>query len=225
MKKKGSTWTVVGWILGIFLVVIILAMYFGRDALFTKMRDEAFKLGFGTLPEERAPEFLGEGVEATIPGKIKIFYERLVSIIENNPSGDRCLIEVSETQDTEDFRIALSTNRVGIEKTDRGGFTSTGIFETFGDFNPCYVIGEGAANFYKCFIENDQESCPKKLFRSQTPVHLIKDRYSKFLFKVDGRLCPIKLYGGGCNTPRNNGDDGIPDGCKKRIEEKINKCS
>jgi len=224
MKRGMTGLQLIGTLIIGLVVVGIVVSAFAGDILKAAV-SQAIGAGFGALPEERPPEFEGQVI---IPRKLRNYYDELIKHINTPPPGDNCIKYVAETQETDEYIISLSNNLVQVERSGRGGL-SVGIDPKIIDgFEPCIVIGEGALNFYNKFIEDPPKYSGNKLFRSgeygsDSKFRLRKDRYSKFLFKQGENLCLIKFYEGRCETPRNNGDDGIPTGCEDEIE-KINIC-
>lgn len=60
-KRKGevSSETML-WVLGVFIVFVILFVLFWPEQALSKVKDAALSFGFGLLPEEKKPEFKGE---------------------------------------------------------------------------------------------------------------------------------------------------------------------
>lgn len=216
MKKKGVVVSpTIFWILGIFVVCIIIYALAFPGQLASKSRDLAFSFGLGELPSERPPEYQGE---STVPLSIVEYFNNLVNtldpLLKTPPFGDLCLIKIGEMPDMSGFAIGLSTDMAEIIKLGVGsaptGHTKEFEFESV-NFQPC-IIGDygkagdysiytknyAALSFKKCYVDKNEDYCITIVPPPENQENLgIRDnKYSEFLYKSGNRYCLIKLEEG-----------------------------
>jgi len=220
MKKEGKIATFIIVIMITGLIALFLIIIFPQGSL-GKVRDAAFLFGIGALPEERAPEFLGS---VEIPPELEQDFDILVDNINNAVGEDECLVYTSELRIDDKWLIELTENKAQIwkkSKYDSRGASATGKkTSTLINFKPCKLKDILALGFYNGYLRPSATG----LFPSSIPQEDIvfgKDEKIKFLFKSStNNVCYIKSYDDGgtsCDSPRNNGEDGIDDDCRFKM--------
>ena len=236
MRKKGIGWgTFISLIFGVIVVSVIIFAIAFPGQLASKTRDAAFSFGLGELPSERPPEFAGK---SSVPQAIRSYFDNLVNRIEKgieDENQDPCLIDIGEMPDLGNFNIILSPDNAKIEKLKLESFSPTDYNEDIENFNnPCIIKDDAAVAFDQCYFRDSPTYCGTILNKvaSGQAIALEDGKYSRYLYKsVKGSeqyFCFIKLYNdvnylsltwSPCDSPRNNGADGIDNDCKDEIKE------
>ena len=148
MRKKGFTGTeALKWVLGLFVLFVILYVLFGPKELFAQTKDTLFNFVYIFVPEEKAPQV---ELKSRIPVALEKSYDNLVSKIKNSGQGEVCRIEIGEVPKTGEFSIAFYTDKIHIEKKSEKGLTPSEKTEAIEGLKPCAVKGDKASRFYYC---------------------------------------------------------------------------
>jgi hypothetical protein len=235
MKKKGveySTSQIVGWAIGIIVVIVVIWSFWCPQCVAVTGRDILFYIGFGALPGTKPPTFRGEPV---ISPELKTYFYDLASRIKSSKE-DTCLISIGDAPSHKDLRIILSSGAIEIrKKADIGG--TTWYEKELIDAKPCRIIDEAALNFHRCCIKSNtcnSYSCSGSLFHEEEFIKIEKNNDFNYLLKTGQYICIIEFYGDrwffgdwgeGCpEVLRDEGGDGIDDDCREDIESKVPKC-
>ena len=185
----------VKWIFGVLTLMVLIYLIFGPEQLFSGVRNVLIYFGLGKLPGERTPEFQG----TLVPQEVETYFDNLVSIFENPPPGDNCLVKLKEKVETENFQITLNTGNIKIESREDKGFTPVYETEKIEGFKPCIVNVE---NFYGNYLEgknkvtlnlgNTDKFSEASLVIAENEIKYNAESYSfdqNYLFKTNGHVC------------------------------------
>jgi len=214
LKKKGMVWSVViKWMIGIFVVLILIYILVGPEKLFDKAKDMAFYFGIGLLQEEKAPDFLTK----SIPKNLEIFFDNMVTKIKTTQFGEFCLVDIGQKPKAKGFSIGLYEDNIQIEKQEERGLTPSYKKEVIEGFKPCFVKDKEAGLFYDCL----KKGLKCKNAYQENPTIIRDDvNIAPFLFKFDNEhLCIIYLdgfdFGVGCSKREGLLDNACVDDIRK----------
>jgi hypothetical protein len=152
-KKGIAVGETVLWILGIFVVLVILyALFFPGQAL-SKVKDGALAFGYGLFPDQRKPEFEGE---SKVSGEVKSEFNELVSKFKSNGGEGACLIKLENGINAGEYLFTFSKvdKTIKIEEKKEDGFTLPYEVEKI-ENTPCIV---NSGNFFSRYFNNKQIS-------------------------------------------------------------------
>ena len=236
-------WTeAIAWILGLFVVAVILFVLFFPDQTLSKVKDAALNFGFGLLPEERKPEFQGED---QVTEEVKSQFSELASKFNEKYAEDSCMIKLENKLETGDLLITISTKtkKINVEKKKEDGLTFP--YESNNILNaPCIVNPQ---NFYNYYFDGNKDLkenliIPTDITIENDEIVYNGEKYSfdqNNLFKNDDNVCFFLIHSGtgtynilkwynkfGCDAEGNTLDnDCINDINDKDAEPNIPQCT
>ncbi len=219
MARKGNVAvrTVILWSIACVVLVVVAFAFFAPQQLWASVTKSAFSFGMGALPDQEAPQLEGE---ESIPPQLESEFDILVQNINNanDPAISSCLVDITELDGLEDnWRIELSDNKAILYRISGKGARLDKKTATINNFKPCTIKGTSALNFYSRYLTDAGKSNVdiSPLIESVT---LSRSSRYKYLYKnKDNEFCTFAFYGDSCKSPKNGGNDGIPDVCKSKI--------
>jgi len=242
MRKRAeiSFGTAVMWVLGIFVLLVLIYIFYGPEQLWSGIRAALFSFGFGSMPGDREPTFRDEPL---VSNEQQLKFDHLVNELTKEYSQKTCLIRTENELFVEGKKFVLVKGEVKVTRiNDKGGLSPSLESKDIPNYTPCIVDSE---NFYKYYV--DEETANKKEYENTIKIadtltinevtieykneHYLYD--ADLLFKQGDNICFILIHNGerlnpirwitdyGCDATENTIDN---DCLKSKYTNKIGFC-
>ncbi len=199
---------------------LVFAMFAFGPKFIAQAKGPLFSFGSGVLPDQEAPTLKGE---VQIPPQLELEFNALVNNINgiSGTAADACLIYLTELAGFEpEWHIELAKDKATLYRVTGKSTRIDKKTATLNNFNPCIINEASAVNFYNRYFASDLKLDIPISPSTQDIILDASNRY-KYLYRADGtdnnKYCTFNFYSGGCASPKNGGNDGIPDGCKSEM--------
>ena len=240
MNKRGISDTLITAAILLFLLVVILVLVMGPDALLQKAAYGFEWIADSILGKLRVEKYDQTKIESD--AALEETYDNLVNALRSKGNGP-CRIEAKQfTKDFKDFRITLSqgdeSTATFVQLINKRGQSVKR--NTISGLSPCIVSERNAAkNFHNNYLSSVPCSSNCPLSYTVANIEFIENKKMKvngrekeiqvanLLFKErDGNICFFPTYSGwftsiGCDAR----EDGLDDDCIKIIRDKMDICS